>query len=332
VIPVLRAGRDDDAAGFIALVDACWAEYPGCVMDLDGEVPELRALASYYAAQGGALWAAEQGGRVVGMVGTRPLCDGAWEICKMYAYADQRGSGLAQALLAAAEGHARAHGATAMRLWSDTRFDRAHRFYEKGSYVRAGPIRALNDLSNSMEFEYGKPLTGSVVRRLNAAAAVSAVPRLAAILKDCVDAGGNLSFLAPLPADKASAYCRRVASQAARGERILFAAWSDGVLAGSVALDLALPENQRHRADIKKLMVAPAARRRGLARQLLREAEASARAAGRDMLTLATQQGGAAERLYLAEGWTCAGAIPDYSRASNGSAETTSLFWKRLSP
>ena len=71
--PVLRAGRDDDADAFIALIGACWAEYPGCVMDVDGEVPELRALASYYAEQGGALWVAEAGGRVVGMVATRPL-------------------------------------------------------------------------------------------------------------------------------------------------------------------------------------------------------------------------------------------------------------------
>lgn len=153
--PVLRAGRDADAAGFIALIGACWAEYPGCVMDLDGEVPELRALASHYAAQGGALWAAEQGGLVVGVVGGKPFGDGAWEVCKMYAYAQQRGTGLGQAMLAAVEGHARGQGATAMRLWSDTRFDRAHRFYEKCSYVRAGPIRALNDRSNTMEFEYG---------------------------------------------------------------------------------------------------------------------------------------------------------------------------------
>jgi len=157
--PVLRAGRDADAADFIALIGACWAEYPGCVMDLDGEVPELRALATYYAEKDGALWAAEQSGRVVGMVATRVLAEGSWELCKMYAYSDQRGSGLAQSLIAAAEAHARAHGATEMRLWSDTRFDRAHRFYEKCSYLRDGPIRALNDLSNSMEFEYAKPLT-----------------------------------------------------------------------------------------------------------------------------------------------------------------------------
>ena len=327
---VLRAGRDADAGGFIALVGTCWAEYPGCVMDLDGEVPELRALASYYAGQGGALWVAEADGRVVGMVATKPLDGGAWELCKMYAYSDQRGSGLAQSLAYAAEAHARVHGGGEMRLWSDTRFDRAHRFYEKCSYLRAGPIRALNDLSHSMEFEYAKPLTGSVVRRLDAAAAVSAVPRLAAILKECVDAGGNLSFLAPLAAACATTYCRRVAAQAARGERVVIAAWLDGMLAGSVVVDLAQPENQRHRAEFKKLMVAPAARRRGLARRLLREAEAAASEAGRDMLSLAAQQGSDAERLYRSEGWICGGTMPDFSRAADGTREAASLFWKRV--
>ncbi len=154
--PVLRAGRDEDAAGFIALIGACWAEYPGCVMDVDGEVPELRALASYYASKGGALWAAEADGVVVGMVGTRPLEDGIWEICKMYVAATVRGGGLASALIDVAEAYARAAGATRMVLWTDTRFERAHRFYEKRGYVRRGPERVLNDLSRSVEYHYVK--------------------------------------------------------------------------------------------------------------------------------------------------------------------------------
>jgi GNAT superfamily N-acetyltransferase len=161
----LRPGRDADAAGFIELIAACWVEYPGCVMDLDGEVPELRALATYYAQQGGALWAAEANGVVVGVVGTRPLGAGAWEICKMYVARTQRGTGLAKALLDAAESHARNNGATTMKLWSDTRFVRAHRFYEKHSYVRSGPSRVLGDRSNSIEFAYAKPLAGVAVQR-----------------------------------------------------------------------------------------------------------------------------------------------------------------------
>ena len=56
--PVLRAGRDEDADGFISLIGDCWAEYPGNILDVDGELPELRALASYFSDAGGMLWAA----------------------------------------------------------------------------------------------------------------------------------------------------------------------------------------------------------------------------------------------------------------------------------
>jgi GNAT superfamily N-acetyltransferase len=300
--PVLRAGRDSDAAGFIRLIAACWAEYPGCVMDLDGEVPELRALATYYARQNGALWAAEHQGRIVGMVATRPLGGGVWEICKMYADAGQRGTGLAQSLLAAAEAHARAHGATEMRLWSDTRFDRAHRFYEKCSYLRDGPIRALGDLSNSLEFEYAKPLTGILVKRLDAAAAVSAIPALAAI-------------------SGTRAHWKATASQAATGAAILLAAWHHGTLAGSLALRL-----HPHRAEITHLAVAPAARRHGLARALLHEAET---AAGRPLLTLVAEQDSALDRLCAAAGWTRAGTVPGYVMGEDGAVRAGVFHWKQ---
>ena len=56
---MIRPGRDSDADGFIAVTWACWSKYPGIRMDVDAEMPEYRALASYYAGQGGALWTAE---------------------------------------------------------------------------------------------------------------------------------------------------------------------------------------------------------------------------------------------------------------------------------
>ena len=158
----LRAGRDEDAKDFIALIGACWAEYPGCVMDVDGEVPELRALATYVAGKGGALWAAEADGRVVGMVATYPESSDTWAISRMYVERAHRGTGLAQRLLDIAERHAIAAGAVRLALWSDTRFERAHRFYERRGYARSGLTRDLHDLSNTTEFHYVRnipPLT-----------------------------------------------------------------------------------------------------------------------------------------------------------------------------
>lgn len=117
---------------------------------VDEEEPELRALASHFARLGGALWLAGEG---AGMIATRPLPSGAWEICRVYVHPEHHGGGLAQRLMQCAEAYS---GAPAYELWTDTRFARAHRFYEKLGYRRSGE-RALHDRSNSREYRYDKP-------------------------------------------------------------------------------------------------------------------------------------------------------------------------------
>ncbi len=155
---LIRAGRDDDAPRFIALIGRCWADYPNCPLDVDGEAPELRALASYYAAQGGALWIAEDG---AGMVASRPVAATEWEICRVYVHPDRHGSGLGPALLQTAEAHAIAAGARTLTLWTDTRFARAHRFYEKHGYHRDPTTRALGDMAGTIEYRYVKQVAAS---------------------------------------------------------------------------------------------------------------------------------------------------------------------------
>jgi GNAT superfamily N-acetyltransferase len=329
---MIRPGRDADAAGFIALIGACWAEYPGCVLDVDAEAPELRALAAHFAAAGGALWAAERDGAIRGMIGTRPLGDdAAWEICRLYVAADARGAGLAPRLLAMAEAHARAAGAQRLVLWTDTRFSRAHAFYEKHGYVRQGAIRILDDLSKSLEFRYAKPAVGLVVEALDAAAAASAERRLAEILVACVEAGAAVSFLRPLPLEAARAFWRKAAAAVATGSRVLLAAWQDGALVGTVQIDCGTPQNQPHRADVAKLLVDPAMRRQGIGRALMQRAEQAAHRLGRSLLVLDTRAGEAAEPLYRALGWQEAGRIPGYAlNPDGGGLHDTVIFWKRV--
>lgn len=328
--PVLRPGRDEDADGFIQVVSGCWGEYPGCVTDIDGEAPELRRLASHCASLGGAVWAAEADGGIVGLACTTPLADDAWQLGKMYVARPWRGSGVAHDLIDAAELYARAHGAARMRLWSDTRFDRAHRFYEKRDYVRAGPLRVLGDKSNSIEFAYAKPLAGAAVERLDAAGAASAELALARILTACVEAGAAVSFLPPLARDTALGFWRRGSGGVARGEKILLAAWLDGVMVGTVTLDLATQPNQPHRADLAKMIVHPQARRRGIGRMLLARAEAEAAGAGRSLLVLDTRGGDSGESLYRNAGWIACGRIPDYALNADGTYHDTVLFYKRV--
>lgn len=325
---LLRPGRDADADGFVALIGRCWSDHPGCVLDVEHEERELLALGSYCAGRGGALWTAEEAGTVIGMAAILPAQAGAWELKKLYVHPDAHGSGLGQRLLQAAEAHAASAGASRLTLWSDTRFTRAHRFYEKRSYVRDGPVRALDDLSRSLEFGYAKPL--DAVQALSAAGAASAERRLAEILVACVDGGASVSFLAPLPPEAARAYMRGAAQQAAAGRCILLAAWAGGVLSGTVRVQLDTPQNQPHRAEICKMLVHPDARRHGLGQRLMLAAEAAAAGAGRTLLTLDTFTGGAGERLYRRLGWTEAGVIPGYSVDAAGRVEATTLFYKRL--
>lgn len=295
-------------------------------MDVDREMPELHALASYYAAQGGMLWVADDGEALAGMIAVRSAGNGAWEICRVYVGPALHGSGLGHRLLDQAEAFAQARGAERLVLWSDTRFDRAHRFYEKRSYVRHGPIRVLDDISNSLEYGYSKPVNG--VAELDIAAATSAGRRLGEVLAACVEDGAAAPFLPPLAPDRADAFYRRVASDIGAGKRVLVAAWRDGVLVGSGMLDLNMPENQPHRAQVMMLMVHPTVRRSGIGRQILRALERRAAAAGRTLLTLDTRADDAGEALVRALGWQEAGRIPDYTVDGCGMKHPAVLFWK----
>ena len=122
---------------------------------MDAEAPELRALATYYAGRGGALFLAGEGD---GMIATVPAGGDAWEICRVYVHPRLHGTGLAQALLHTAETYAAAAGARQFTLWTDTRFHRAHRFYERQAYRRQAATRDLHDIAQSVEYEYRKPV------------------------------------------------------------------------------------------------------------------------------------------------------------------------------
>ncbi|WP_424812799.1 GNAT family N-acetyltransferase [Roseococcus sp. YIM B11640] len=328
---MLRPGRDEDRDAFIRLIGEAWAEFPGIVFDVDAELPELHALASYFQEKGGAIWLAEGEGGPLGMVATRPLReDGAWEICRMYVDKAARGTGLAHRLLDTAEKHAAAHGAERMVLWTDTRFNAAHSFYEKRGYVRQGAIRILDDLSKSLEFRYAKPAQGLVVEALDAAAAASAERRFSEILVACVAAGASVSFLPPLAPEKSRAFWKRVSAEVAQGHVALLGAWLDGALVGTVQLQLATPENQQHRAEVVKMLVDPGFRRRGVGEALMRRAEQAALRLGRKLLTLDTRAGDDGERLYRKLGWNEGGHIPGYARDGAGQLFDTRFFYKTL--
>jgi GNAT superfamily N-acetyltransferase len=156
---------------------------------------------------------------------------------------------------------------------------------------------------------------------------------LGGVLHACVHAGASVSFVLPFSRDDAKAFwLDQVLPAVNAGSRLVLLARLAGKIIGTVQLDLATPPNQPHRAEVKKLLVHPDARRRGIARSLMIALEDRARAARRSLLTLDTASGSAAEPLYLSLGYVAVGAIPCYALNFNASElESTTVMYKQLS-
>lgn len=157
---------------------------------------------------------------------------------------------------------------------------------------------------------------------------------LGTLLHDCVHTGAAVSFVLPFSHDDAAAFWRdKVFPAVEAGTCCVLVARNDrGRVVGTVQLDLAMPPNQPHRGEIKKLLVHPLERRSGIARALMISIEDEARAAQRTLLTLDTASQ-AAEQLYASLGYVRVGVIPRFSiHPETRELEGTTVMYKELSP
>jgi hypothetical protein len=158
------------------------------------------------------------------------------------------------------------------------------------------------------------------------------VRALGALLHACVHAGASIGFVLPFTADDSERFWRgKVLRAVGNGTMVLLVARQDGRIAGSVQLDHDTPPNQPHRAEIRKLLVHPDFRRRGIGRMLMAEIEGRARQRRRTLLTLDTRTGDSAEPLYAALGYRTAGVIPGYCRDPfKDQLDSTTVMYKAL--
>lgn len=154
----IRPVRNKDAAGLIDLINRCFSEYPGVVVEPDGIDSDLNAYATALEKIGGEGFVVEQDDRIAGLVSGYLTASDQYQLKRIYLDASLRGSGMGGKLLRLIEGRARACGAGSIELWSDSRFLRAHRFYQREGFTRSGRERELGDLSNSLEYHFVKLL------------------------------------------------------------------------------------------------------------------------------------------------------------------------------
>jgi ribosomal protein S18 acetylase RimI-like enzyme len=169
-----------------------------------------------------------------------------------------------------------------------------------------------------------------MIENLSATAAAATRDDLSAILRDAVESGASVGFLPPLSAIDAAHYWDAVIAEVTAGTRALLVSRVGGMAVATVQLELPAKPNASHRAEVQKLLVHRAARRRGLGTDLIKAAEGLASELGRSLIVLDTRAGDDAERLYRRIGYREAGRIPGYARSADGSLHTTVLFYRDL--
>jgi len=155
---LVRAVEDDDFAGLTRLIEGCFHEYEGAYLDLNDLDKDLHAYATSLQKQKGEgiVLIEEKTGELVGTISCVPLSESVFELKRLYLASRMRGDNLAAKMLAYIENAAQRRGATAMELWTDARFGRAHRFYEREGYIQQNETRDLHDISNTTEYRYLK--------------------------------------------------------------------------------------------------------------------------------------------------------------------------------
>nr|WP_313657325.1 GNAT family N-acetyltransferase [Achromobacter ruhlandii] len=171
------------------------------------------------------------------------------------------------------------------------------------------------------------------LNRVTADEAHALLPSLGELLHACVQDGASVSFVLPFGPEAARAFwLDKVLPPLESGGLVLLVAMEAGRVAGSVQLDCDTPPNQPHRAEIRKLLVHPDFRRRGIARALMQAAEAAAVEAGRSLITLDTRTGDNAEPLYTSLGYHTVGVIPGFARDARDPSrlDGTTIMYKPL--
>lgn len=141
----LRRASNSDSGALIALIDGVYREY-GDEADLDGFDRDLLDVEGAYERRGGEMVVLEENGEVIGAHATQPvdLEEGVVTFRRLYLQSRARGRGAGKLLMDWAVEWSRRHGFRRVEFWSDTRFERAHRFFERYGFVRGG-IREVEE-------------------------------------------------------------------------------------------------------------------------------------------------------------------------------------------
>jgi len=153
----ISAATEADVPAIVALIGRVYAEY-GFVYDPRIEVPDLFAFDAHYAPPRGAFFVVREGDAIVGSVAVERLAPHTAELHRLYLDTELRGRGTGRALIETVLAWCRARDIGRLILWSDTRFDLAHRLYRRMSFTQTGERTLSDDVNNTREYGFARPV------------------------------------------------------------------------------------------------------------------------------------------------------------------------------
>src|SRR5262245_8067998 len=153
-----EAASRADIPGVIALIGRVFAEY-GFIYDPATEVPDLLDFEGHYQPPHGGFFVLRQDEVVIGSVGVERIDVRTAELHRLYLDGHLRGRGTGRALVETILDWCRARGVGHLVLWSDTRFDLAHRLYGRMGFRRTGHRTLPGDANQSAEYRFERPVS-----------------------------------------------------------------------------------------------------------------------------------------------------------------------------
>lgn len=152
----LRPVRESDLSGLYQMVEEIFASY-GLQVDPEFDAPGLQQAHLLAQKTGGEFWVLVEGDQVRASCALWLLQEWA-ELKTLYVHPSLRRMGWGARITNLVTLRSRASGRPELQLWSDTRFESAHRLYRRLGFEPMGE-RALDDINDSREYGFRMSLT-----------------------------------------------------------------------------------------------------------------------------------------------------------------------------
>ncbi|CAJ2504772.1 Uu.00g121660.m01.CDS01 [Anthostomella pinea] len=200
------------------------------------------------------------------------------------------------------------------------------------SLQASSPVDAVSEVDN----QFKGPV---VTSRLEHGQMQEYLESLRSLVQVCVNPDpptSSLGFLAPVSDDEADSYWHSISQKLAEQPPTLhlFVVATDStptVVLATAQLHTIPKVTHQHRAKIAKVLVHPSARRKGIAKALMRHVEVFARdELKREILMLDTATETPAREFYKSIGWAEWGTCPEYGQFADGRRADVTFFVKKL--